>query len=411
MKTLDNTHCTKKIIKKSLIINYLIELLTPDQVDKTAFRDLVSFMLGILLTTPHNSTLSFSKTVLGAGDASNLNKSLHAYADLYQQVHLFSIIQAIIWCTGFKEVRPGTPVYVSVDEVFLPKSKKQKSLPYVYYCAYKKQWGFYLVVAHVQIGKYHLSAGFRIYNPKNEKSKQTLALELVNFLAPHLKQFCKVTFLADSAYAEKNLMRYVIEGCCWTWISGIKQNRLSDGKSVRRRFKYLSNSHYQSVCMYKRKFVASSYVGHLKDFSEVGLFVVTKTKKRTSTPVSWRYYYCSDQSLSVQEVLRLYENRWRIENDFWTLKEHLAIDDFRYRDESAVQTYLSLVFLVYNWICHEKNASVRRMKQSEIGYGCGPTIVRLRSWIGAFFHMFGTDGLRILQEEFRTARSRQGGFG
>ncbi len=292
---------TRKIITKTLVTNFLVDLLRPFDVDKWIFRDLVTLMFGIMIPTPHNSTRSFHNAIPGSTDTSNLNKRLHSHGALFQELSLAAIISTIVWCAGQKDVYSNTPVFISIDETFLEKSGKQKSIPYAYYCGHKKKHGFYLVVAHVQIGKYHTTGGFYIHDRRG-KTKQELALDLLKMLHPHLSTFKRVTVLTDSAYPEKHLMTYVIRQCKWTWIGAIKSNRKADGKSAKNRFKFMCNRHYQTVSMYKRKFLAVGYRGSLSDPSHTGLFITTKTKKKSYTPVSWRYYYCSDPNLTVQEV-------------------------------------------------------------------------------------------------------------
>jgi len=395
-----------KIITKALIINYLSDLLCPDEIDKHSFCDLVTILFGILLHTQHNSTKAFHETIPGSRETSNLNKSLHAQKERIHNLHLSTILSCILWCRQCSDIRPGTPVYLSLDETFIEKSKKQKSLRQVYYCGNKKKYGFYLVAAHIQIGKYHFPGGYFVHYPK-ETTKQQLALELVSRLKGPLSSFTQVTVLSDSAYAEKMLMSYVIHECKWTWIGAVKRNRKADGKSVSQRFKYMSNEKYESVGMYKRRFLATSFKGFLSESSQSGLFVVTKTRKKSYTPVSWRYYYCSNPSLTVHEVLRQYEHRWRIENDFWTLKEHLSMDDFRYRDEETVETYLNLVFLTYIWICHSKNVAVKRKAKQDIFYGVCDMLVHLRTQIRSFLNEHGTKSLEVLFSEFIREHSRK----
>ena len=402
----DKTPSSEKLIIKALIDNFFTEILNTFEMKKRAIRDLIVFIFGIILYTQHNSSHSFYNAVPGSPEPSNLNKSLHEFSDIYQSIYLHAVSSAIMWYLSLKDVYTGTPIYISIDDTFIEKSGKQKSLKNVKYCGHKKKHGFYIVAIHIQIGKYHLHGGFRIYQ-WGGRTKHKLALDLLKEIQPLLSGGNNVTVLADSWYAEKKLMKYVINKCGWTWISGIKCNRKLDGKSVTQRFKYICNEKYINVSMYKRDFLATGLIGQLNDFSESGLFLASKTKKKSYARTSWRYYYCSNSKLSVQEVLKRYENRWRIENDFWTLKENLAISDFRYRDEKVVETYLSLVFLVYTWICHLKNMASVRLKKASVSYGVCDMLVEMRRVIQSFLSEHGSGGLDVLLKEFMERQSQK----
>lgn len=400
-----NTLPTPNIISKHVYDNFLFFFTWGIYLPcKTAYSHLLIFLFGILLPTQQNSTRTFSKLIPGSPDVSNLNKSLHQYGSLYQDMYHKSIHTALSWCLSRPEVYPGTPIMISIDETFIEKDKEQKSLPFVYYCGHKKRYGFYVVVIHIQIGKYHYHGGYRLYDPKRPETKQTLALEMLRDLYSLFQGYTQVTVLTDSAYPEEKLMKYVIASCGWRWVGAIKRNRCMDKKSVQTRFRYISNQRYRFCTMYKRRYLSTSLQGHLSKFSEPGLFIVTKTKKMKSTPTSWRYYYCSDLSMTVQEVLSLYENRWRIENDFWTLKEPLSMSKFRYRKPEAVKTYLSLVFLTYNWLNHCKNQEMIRVKQKNVPYGVGDMLVKIRSTIQSYFVHGKAGSISNLVDEFWDAQ-------
>ena len=385
------------------MINYLVQTFTediePDQT--TRFYHLIVMMFGTLYPTRSNSCREIGATIPGSPDGSNLNDSLRNHPEFYEVIFLSVLYSSIIWMV--QKSKPGTPIYLSLDDTFIPKSRKQKSLAFAYYCGHKKGHGFYVVAGHLQIGKYHLPLGFRIYYPKSGVSKQTLAIKILQEVAPMLTGFHKITVLTDSGYADQALMKYVNDELGWSWLSGIKCNRCLSGKAVEACFRYISNGEYIPLLLYKRHFLVTSLIGFLNGFKESGLFIASKTKK-SYKPVSWRYYYSSDTSLTVREALERYSNRWRIENDFWTLKEQLNMNEFVFHKEDVVKAYLHVVYTTYMWVCHTKNEQVCRKRSSTIPYGTGEIITELRNQLKEHFFQHGEQSIQVILEEFMKKR-------
>ena len=59
---------------------------------------------------------------------------------------------------------------------------------------------------------------------------------------------------------------------------------------------------------------------------------------------------CTDLSLSAQEALRYYQQRWPVEVDNFYLKEALGLGDFRVQSFEAIEKCFSVVILAMNYL-------------------------------------------------------------
>ena len=73
-------------------------------------------------------------------------------------------------------------IKISIDDTFISKSNKQKSLDLVYFNGKEKHNGIQIVFLHIQVGKYHCLYGFKIYDPNGNKTKIELTKELIDEL-------------------------------------------------------------------------------------------------------------------------------------------------------------------------------------------------------------------------------------
>lgn len=403
MKKVISSNSNVNIIKKALIHNFFSEIILA-VIDKTRLYHLFVLLLGIIYPTQHKSCREIGMTIPGSPDGSNLNDSLRNCPKYFKYILKSSVEQSLYWI--LKKAKKLTQIFISIDDTLLSKSNKQKSLSYVFYCGHKKQSGIQIIFMHLQVGKYDIVFAYRIYDPNGMKSKHDLARELISELREYLKGFDNITLLADSWYAEEKLIKYVTVECGWNWISGIKSNRTIDGKQVKKSFWWISNTEYEKIKITKKTFMATSKSGYLSGFKDKGLFIVTKIKNKTNH-TSQRYFYCSDPNTTVQKALDEYSNRWKIENDFWTLKEHLGIADFRFQGTDTVSSYLNVVVLTYIWLYNIKNKESERIRSDNIKIGVCDVLARLRFNLKEHFIEYGEDSIKVLVDEFLSVYSQR----
>jgi len=54
--------------------------------------------------------------------------------------------------------------------------------------------------------------------------------------------------------------------------------------------------------------------------------------------------------LSSQQVLQRYQKRWRVEVDYWRVKQQRGLGDYRLQSFEAVARWYSVVYLVLTYL-------------------------------------------------------------
>jgi hypothetical protein len=393
------TTSTFKIIKVYLIMNFFIKFC--ENKDKTRLYHLFTMMTGIIMPSRLKSCREISSIISGSPDNSNLNNSIRSHGIFFEDIFNQAKIYTLKWMLS--RAKTMTEIKISIDDTFLNKISKQKSLDLVYYNGKQRHHGIQIVFLHIQVGKYHCLYGFRVYDPNGDKTKIELAKELIDEISKHLMNYKNIYVLADSWYADGKLMKYVIHELNWVWIGAIKSNRKLNDKSVTTRFHFIENTLYRDIELNRRIYKVIGLKGKLNNFEDEGLFITTK-KNHKNRPLSWRFYYCSDPRMTVHDALSIYNQRWRIEQDFWTLKEHLGIQDFRFHTKSSFYSFLNIALLSYLWLHHIKNLKSERINAKKVKYGVCEELSEMRKIIKDFFDLNGEDSIGILLNEFMSER-------
>ena len=91
----------------------------------------------------------------------------------------------------------------------------------------------------------------------------------------------------------------------------------------------------------KRYSVIERVVG-LEDIGEVKLVISRKNQKEVP-----KYYICTDLSLSAEEILSIYEDRWDIETAHRESNQKLGFKDYQMQNKKAIERFIQLVFTVW----------------------------------------------------------------
>ena len=75
-----------------------------------------------------------------------------------------------------------------------------------------------------------------------------------------------------------------------------------------------------------------------------------------SNPKALRAFISTDVSLSTQEILRLYVNRWEIEVFFRACKTKLAFDRYQIRSAKGIKRFWILTALAYFLACSQSKS-------------------------------------------------------
>ena len=214
----------------------------------------------------------------------------------------------------------------------------------------------------------------RQHKPKlSYVSKPKLAEQLLEQVRPYLPEGVTVYVLFDSWYTSAKLVRWIRDRG-WHVIAGVKSNRTVSCKetdSSKARCQKVSNWHndfkgrpYERVRVglangMTRTYCVRALSGRLRGVPGDVRLLISQKGPGTATP---RYFLCTDLTLSCQEILKHYQNRWRIETDYWQVKMHLGLGDYRLQSYEAIAKWYSVVYLVLAylyWCKYEHERSTR----------------------------------------------------
>jgi len=206
--------------------------------------------------------------------------------------------------------------------------------------------GLCAVTAIVSVAGRIWNWAVRGYRPKRTcakdefRSKVDLAVEI---LKGAVTLGSNVMVLMDSWYACKRILnRIATQG--WRYVAAIKSNRrlYVDNRSTTARHLAKGPRDYRTVRLSKRqKVCVARRVAELPGVGLVAVFI-TKTKGKVKFLVS------NDLSLSPEEAVRLYAERFCIETFHRDVKQHLGFGELWMRSWRAVQRHWTLCSLAYN---------------------------------------------------------------
>lgn len=250
--------------------------------------------------------------------------------------------------------------------------------------AYKN--GSVFLVCHLKIGFLSFAINWRIYlrektvrriNKERAKgqrlkfrSKYRLAREMLEEIAPLLPADFQVYVLFDSWYSSAKLIKYCRRQD-WHVIAGLKSNRCLDGKQLSQWNKELRHKRYERVKLSaadgsQRTYFVRTLQGRLNKVPcEVCVFI-SKRHPRSKSPA---YFLCTDLSLSAQDGLVRYGDRWPTEVDNFYLKTRLGLGDYQMQRFEAIEKFHAIVFLALAYLQYRLVQSLVALHQS----GCPPT--------------------------------------
>jgi len=277
------------------------------------------------------------------------------------------------------------PLFLALDDSLVPKDKGTRHLEAVDWFFDHKTHRTIRASNHLSLsiswGGFYFPLTERLYlreatvrrsnrkRPKHKRltyvSKPKLAQQMLEQVRPYLPEGVKVYVLFDSWYTSARLVRW-IRNRGWHVIAGVKSNRTvscRQGNPPKARCQKVSNWHndfkgkpYERVRLglangKTRTYYVRSLLGRLRGVPGEVRVLISQKGPGKATP---RYFLCTDVTLSCQEVLKLYQNRWRIETDYWQVKMHLGLGDYRIRSYEAISRWYSVVYLVLAYLYWRK---------------------------------------------------------
>jgi hypothetical protein len=155
-----------------------------------------------------------------------------------------------------------------------------------------------------------------------------------------------VYVLFDSRYASQRLLK-----CCrrrdWHVICAIKSNRTLDDKKLSQWPQALRHQRYQRVQRTatggrQRTYLVRTLQGKLTKLPFAVCVLISQRHHRDKHP---KYFLCTALALSAQQSLPIYQKRWPIEMDNFSVKQPLGLADFRVQSYAATEKWFAIVFV------------------------------------------------------------------
>jgi hypothetical protein len=187
------------------------------------------------------------------------------------------------------------------------------------------------------------------------KSKLELAQQMLEQVKPLLPSHVAVYVLLDSWYTSAKLVRW-IRNQQWHVIAGLKSNRKVSRCTVTNWHRRFKGCPYEQVRLglangKSRTYWTRLLFGRIRGIPDTVHIVISQKGPGQAAP---RYFLCTDTALSNQEILQRYQKRWAIETDYWQIKMHLGLGDYRLQSYEAMARWYSVVYLVLAYVYWRK---------------------------------------------------------
>ena len=295
-------------------------------------------------------------------------------------------IKALIKSESFRYTKrwsaeTGSPIFVSHDDTVNPKRKpsSQASRPmegaafHHSHLLGKTVWGHQVQATMVSVGgrvafnydlhwydnsgkvkktegKEEAGAPEKEREGKEEKKIQTkidYVIELVSDL-PILET--TAYFMADCWFSCPK----IIDACAargYHYIGALKTNRIIYPKGIHISIadfaaKYISKKDVNLVTVNGHKYYVCRYEGKLNKIDNA-VVLMSCPEEAFKKPKALRAFICTDVSLSTEQILDYYTNRWCIETFFSQVKDSLGFGKYQIRSITGIERLWTLMSLFH----------------------------------------------------------------
>ncbi len=274
--------------------------------------------------------------------------------DVLEQILKERVVQTI-----YEEAeRTGKPVICIVDDTIASKTKPSSQAMHPIEAAYfhqshlkkKQDYGHQAVGVMLACNGIVLNYAIVIYD--KSRSKIQIACDIANELpiSPTPSYF-----LCDCWYSCVKVMDAFLAKGFYT-IGALKTNRVIFPAGIKQQISQFAqfirkmDSNVNLVTVGKRQYYVFRYEGKLNDLEDA-VVLISFPKNAFESSHALRSFICTDCSLSTQEILNLYLDRWPIEVFFRQAKQKLALDKYQIRTSTGIRRYWLLMSLAYYVCC------------------------------------------------------------
>ena len=360
------------------------------QLSQPQYRHILNMADALLVCEDTKTLAALQRQFLQAPDASNMADFLRISPWQVNTVRLAVRTSQINWAVAQAE-KLGVPkvIYINIDDSLGEKDVNTRHLDpidwfhdHAHSTKNKPRFvnAFCYLVCTVQIGPIIVTVDLRLYlrqktvrrihrhRPAGQRvpfrGKNRLARSILADLRPLLPKGWTVYVQFDSWYASEQLINYARRQQ-WHVTCGLKSNRKLNGLRLDQLAYKLRHRRYTHVRVTAADGNQSTYyvrdtTGRLQKVPyEVRVFI-SKRQPREKYPA---YFMSTDVTRSAQAALQGYRRRWSCEVDNFYLKTQVGLADFRVQSYEAVDRYMVVVLLAWDYIerrfLQERSAQIK----------------------------------------------------
>lgn len=264
--------------------------------------------------------------------------------------------QSVISIIYHESATTGSPVFCIVDDTISSHTKPSSKALHPIEDAYfhqshlkkKQDYGHQAVAIMLSCNGLVLNYAVIMYN--KSKSKIDIVREIAGELpVPPVISY----FLCDSWYTTGKLSDAFIKKGFYT-IGALKTNRVIFPCGIKQGINgfalHIRKEEASLVTVGSCKFYIYRYEGRLNGMDNA-VVLISYPENAFHNPKALRAFICTDVSLTTEEILEAYVERWPIELFFRQSKGKLALDKYQIRSSQGIRRYWLIMSLVHLLCC------------------------------------------------------------
>ena len=343
------------IYDSETIYKCFLELHLEQHFRRLVLRHIMSILVAVFMLGYKGKTIQMS-------EASEKHRTTVAYFlnhGKWDDNRLEQILKAEIIRRIYEEAeRSGEPIYCIVDDTIASKTKPSSQALHPIEDAYfhqshlkkKQDYGHQAVGVMLSCNGMVLNYAIVMYD--KSKSKIQIVCDIAKELpiAP-----VPSYFLCDCWYSCEKVMDAFLSKGFYT-IGALKTNRVIFPVGIRQQISQFAqyirktDPNVNLVTVGKRQYYVYRYEGNLNDLEDA-VVLISYPKDAFGVPHALRAFICTDNSLSTQEILNHYLQRWPIEVFFRQAKQKLALDKYQIRSSQGIRRFWLLMSFAHFIAC------------------------------------------------------------
>lgn len=343
------------IYHSSVIYNRLIRLNLGQIFSSTVMNHILSILISVFLRGYRGKTVDFAC-------ASPCHRTTIAHFlnhGKWEDAKLEMILKEAVVRTIYGEsLRSGKPVFCIVDDTISSKTKPSSRALHPIEDAYfhqshlkrRQDYGHQAVSIMLSCNGFVLNYAVIMYDKSKSKIKivQEIAQELP---APPFPSF----FLYDSWYTSADIIQAFIRKGFFT-VGALKTNRILYPAGYKMQVSELASYMKESMpsihtmTVGKRKYKVYRYEGPVNGVGKA-VVLLSYPENAFGEPSALCAFLCMNCTLSIEEILTIYIERWSIEVFFRESKQKLGFDQYQIRSSQGIKRFWLLMSLAHFLCC------------------------------------------------------------